>query len=116
MVTAFKGTVTLQFADGTREGVNYASDDTAGNAYTWAQTGAADYQISSKHGMAWIVDITVTIATATSTLADIYVNDKSTGVQMVLLNNYYAVVGRQFQGQPLGSIAPGARIKIIARA
>jgi len=73
-------------------------------------SGASDYQLPANEGNVYLADVILSAAGTDTSKADIYVNDTTTGQQILNASNVGTVFNRQFMSSPIPMKA-GARVR-----
>jgi hypothetical protein len=107
--TAFKGILTYQNKNGIRSIPFTASD--VNDAYYVFPSGASDLQFNAQDGQTVIRDVTLSAAGVDTSKAQVFVNDTTTGVELLNSANLTTTIGRQFQGAPM-VLKAGSRLRI----
>jgi hypothetical protein len=93
----------------------FTASDVADESFVF-QDGNDTLQLPLSYGQAILVDVILSAAGVDTSKANIIVNAKDTGVQVLGVANLYTGVGRQFQNGSGMSIAQGARIEFVQKA
>jgi len=109
---AFKGILVLATSQG-RKSIPFTASDVA-DAYYIFPSGASDLQLPADGNTA-IVDILLSAAGTDTSKADIYVNDQTTGQQVLNSANLTTNYSRQFMSAPM-QIRAGSRLRIQQKA
>lgn len=105
---AFKGILVLRTSEGPTH-IPFTCTDVA-NAYAIFPSGSSDLQISGT-GVAIVQDIILSAAGTDTSKMDVYVNDRTIGMQLLNAVNLATGVNRQLQAAPL-AIRAGARLRL----
>jgi hypothetical protein len=105
---AFKGILVLQTSDGPTH-IPFTCTDVA-NAYAIFPSGSSDLQISGT-GVALIRDILLSASGTDTSKMDVFINDRTIGMQLLNSANVGTVYNRQLQNAPL-PIRAGARLRL----
>lgn len=108
--TPFKAQLMFRCQDGTPYNVPCTVSDVNGE-YFLPPSGASDIQLPSGHGNVFLKDVILSATGVDTSKADIYVNEKTTGEQILLSANVGTVYNRQYMSSPMG-FAAGSRIRI----
>jgi hypothetical protein len=104
---AFKGIIVLRTSEGPTH-IPFTATDVA-NAYYIFPSGSSDLQVSGT-GVAVIQDIILSAAGTDTSKADVYINDRTIGMQLLNSAMLGSTVNRQLQMAPI-AVRAGSRIR-----
>ncbi|GAG82095.1 unnamed protein product [marine sediment metagenome] len=110
MATAFYGTMTIRYADGTILSDRFDSTDITDSYVTWASSGGGIALKAAKAGH--IVDLVTNVVAAGTTLDfKLHLNQKDTGIRWVQSANFPTVDNRFLNVAPI-PIAANTEIRL----
>jgi len=107
---AFKAVLKFQAQNGVTFSYPCTVSD-VDDAYYVFPDGNNDVILPSIYGNVYLVDVVLSAAGTDTSKADVYVNGKTTGEQILNAANLGTNFSRQFMGAPI-AIMPGARLRI----
>lgn len=107
---AFKAVLVFQTETGRQYTVPCTVSDVVGEFYI-APSGSNDIQLPSGEGIITLKDVILSASGTDTSKAEIYVNDLTTGVQIMNSANVGTVFNRQFMSAMM-HLKEGARLKI----
>jgi len=107
--TPYTGQLIFVAADGYRYNVPVTASDVAAGFWL-PPSGASDIQLPAGHGAVTLKDVILSAAGVDTTKAQIFVNEKTTGEEVLGSANIGSVYNRQYMSSPI-TFAAGSRIR-----